>query len=423
VKLLYHARRSRFIRHNSIFFIGSAAVGALNYLYYPIMGRLLTPISFGEVQTLVSLFLQIAIFLSVLGLVTINIVANYRDDAMRNIVVLEFEKLALAVGLLLFVGTFIFQNSLKHFLQFDSALPFVLLMLALLVTVPLTFRGAFLRGCQRFGQASLVNLVGAGGKLILAVLFIAIGYGTAGAIGGLIAAQLAACALAFYWAKRSGLQTPVTYTRWRLPDLRVVAPELRYGGVVLVTSLAITLQYSIDVVIVKHYFDPHTAGLYAAIAGVARIIFFLTASIALVLMPMVRVGASPAANRRLLVKSLALLGAAGVPVLGLFMLAPERVVAILMGAQYEHVARLLPMLSASIFIVSLVNLIATYYLALRRQAIALVVAMGAVLTYVLIIGNHASPEAVVRSLFIGSITMLAILAVWMAGGKLRELMI
>ena len=72
VGFLRHARRSRFLRHNSVFFISAVAVGALNYLYYPIMGRLLNTAQFGEVQTLISLFLQIAIFLSVLGLVTIK---------------------------------------------------------------------------------------------------------------------------------------------------------------------------------------------------------------------------------------------------------------------------------------------------------------------------------------------------------------
>jgi len=420
VKLLQHARRSRFIRHNSIFFIGSAAVGALNYLYYPVMGRLLSPASFGEVQTLVSLFLQITIFLSVLGLVTINIVTNYRDDETRNVVILEFEKLALAFGIVLFISTAIFQNSLKHFLQFNSTLPFLLLMAALVVTVPLTFRGAFLRGQQRFGQASLVNILSAAGKLVLAAGFVVVGYGSAGAIGGLVGAQIVACVCAVRWATRSGLRVPATHRRWRLPNIRTVLPELRYGGIVLITSLAITLQYSIDVVVIKHYFDPRTAGLYAAVAGVARILFFLTASIALVLMPMARLDAPAADNRRLLVKSIGLLSAVGLPVLALFVWAPNQVVTLLMGHQYVGVSQLLPRLSIAIFIISLVNLLTTYYLALRRAAIALIAGLGALVTYVFIAVHHGSPQAIVNSLLFGSITMLVILGVWMVSQYKRE---
>ena len=71
---------SAFLRHNAIFFVGAVAVGALNYLYYPILGRMLNIESFGEVQTLVSLFVQLQIFLTVMSQVTVNVVANYEDE-------------------------------------------------------------------------------------------------------------------------------------------------------------------------------------------------------------------------------------------------------------------------------------------------------------------------------------------------------
>jgi O-antigen/teichoic acid export membrane protein len=98
VNMLHRARSSVFLRHNAIFFIGSVAVGLLNYLYYPVIGRLLSPVAFGEVQTLISLFLQVAIFLMVLGLVTINIVANYKSDTERDAVIFEFPEPAEAVS-------------------------------------------------------------------------------------------------------------------------------------------------------------------------------------------------------------------------------------------------------------------------------------------------------------------------------------
>ena len=72
-------RSSDFLRNNAIFFAGSVLVGALNYLYYPLIGRLVSPATFGEIQTLVSLFLQFTIFLNVLGMITVNIMANYSN--------------------------------------------------------------------------------------------------------------------------------------------------------------------------------------------------------------------------------------------------------------------------------------------------------------------------------------------------------
>jgi O-antigen/teichoic acid export membrane protein len=411
VNISHVVRQSTFLRHNLIFFVGSVAVGVLNYLYYPIMGRMLSPAAFGEVQTLISLFLQVTIFLMVLGLVTINIVANYSSPEKRDAVVLEFEHLALFASIALLVLTVIFQNQLKHFLQFDESWPFILLMLALVASVPFTFRGAFLRGKQKFGLASLVNVIGAASKILFSVVLVAVGAGTSGAIGGLVAAQATACAFAAGWARKHGLVRPKGQTLLRLPNIALLKPELRYGLLVLIGSLLVTLQYSIDIVVVKHYFDPHTAGLYAGMASVARIVFFLTASVALVLMPMVKIHAPARTNHALLFKSLALLGIAGIPVLAIFIIAPERMVTALMGNGYASVSYLLPQLSVTIFTVSALNLIVSYYLALRRYAVAPIIIIGAVVTYALLLTRHDTLSAIVNDLLIGSITMLSLILV------------
>ncbi len=53
-----------FLRHNAIFWSASLFVSFLNYLYYPVLGRLLDPTSFGETQTIISIFTQVDRFLS-----------------------------------------------------------------------------------------------------------------------------------------------------------------------------------------------------------------------------------------------------------------------------------------------------------------------------------------------------------------------
>lgn len=410
--LLRQVRKSQFLRDNAIYLIGSIVVGVLNYVYYPVLGRMLAPSAFGEVQTLVSLFLQISIFLSVLGLITVNVVANYQDEQARNAVVLEFEKLAFVISVALLLATVVFQSSLKHFLHFNSSLPFVILMLSVVATVPFTFRGAFVRGKQKFGVSAISTVIGASAKLLFSVLLVLVGLGTAGAIGGLILAQAVAAAYVAWWALRLGLKSKQGAKRRALPDMRLLLPELRYGALVLVGSLVITLQYSIDILVVKHYFDAHTAGLYAGVASVARIIFFLTASIALVLMPSVRLHQTPQENHRLLMKSLILFAGLSVPTLLVFIGFPKLVIGLLMGSSYEAMAGLLPKLGLAICVIAALNLFVSYYLALRRYGIAVVVLMGGLTTYALMLRHHSSPSAVVSSLLIGSLAMVGLLAVW-----------
>lgn len=400
---------SAFLRHNAIFFAGSVGVGALNYLYYPILGRLLPPTAFGEVQTLVSFFLQLSIFLSVMGLVTVNVSANYDNAAHRNRVIFDLERIALLVSLGLLALSVLFASQLQHFFRFHDSLPFVVLVLAIVVSVPFTFRGAFVRGRQGFGVASVSNLIASAAKIIFSVIFVSLGLSTVGAIGGVVAAQLTALVYIAYWARRMGLGG--TGLHWlSRPDLTLLRPELKYAGMVLVTSLLITLQFSIDILVVKHYFDAHTAGLYAGIATVARIIFFLTGSIAQVLMPSVKLKNTTFQNRQLLKKSCMLLAATGLPVLLLFVLAPEEIVHLLMGSAYGEYAHLLPILSVAIFAVAITNLVVSYYMSLRRYWIALVVVAGASVTYGMMILHHATLRSVIESLLVGSLSMLVLIA-------------
>lgn len=406
--------RSPFLRHNAIFFCSSIAVGALNYVYYPILGRLLTPVAFGEVQALVSFFLQLGIFLTVLGLVTVNVAANYSDEKRRNDVIFELERVALAVSIILLLISIALRTQLQHFFQFNDSLPFVVLVLAVVVSVPFTFRSSYVRGRHGFGVASIANLLASAAKIVFSVALVLLGLGTVGAIWGVVAAQVLAFVYAAYWAKRMGLLRAAG-SKWRAPDLRLLGPELRYSGMVLITSLVITLQFSIDILVVKHYFDARIAGLYAGIATVARIIFFLTGSISQVLMPSVKLRNSNLENRKLLRRSFYMLGIVSAPAVLLFIYAPDFIVRILMGTQYLAYASLLPLLSVAIFVVSIVNLVVSYYMALRRYSIAIATLLGGTVTYVLMISNHSSLRGIIISLLIGSLSMLFFVAGLAAG--------
>jgi O-antigen/teichoic acid export membrane protein len=361
----------------------------------------------------------LSIFLTVLSLVIVNIVTNAADEKIRNMLVFEFERLALLVSSGVLILSLLFQKQLQHFLQFESSWPFPLLALCMVVTVPFILRGALLRGKQRFGLMSAGNIIAAGAKIVLSVALVSVGLGTIGAIGGIVLAQIVACVFVAAWAFKLGLRNE-SGKAFRLPNMSLLKPELRYGAFVLLGSLAITLQYSLDIIIVKHYFDAHVAGLYAGVASVARVVFFLTASISQVLISSVRMHHTPKANAALLIRSVIMLCALGIPALLLLTLAPAPIIRLLMGGAYGAMASLLPKLSLAIFIVSILNLLTAYYLALRQYSIALVSSIGVALTYLLIIWHHSTPAAVVNGMLYGSILMFGLAALWIASSKLKE---
>ncbi len=411
--ILRAAQSSEFLRHNAIFFAGSMAIGALNYLYYPILGRMLAPAAFGEVQTIVTLFLQLAVFLGVIGNLTVNIVANHPGEKAAQRTMMELERLALIVSVICLAVTAIIAPQLRNFFQFKDTLPFIVLAVAMVISVPATFRSAYLRGSKAFGAASVAGLISAAAKLLLSVLFVKLGWGVSGAIFGLVIAQALSYLYAAMQAQRSGYKTPSGASWFTLPNIKLIQPELKYAGLVLVCSLTTTMLYSVDVIAVKHYFDAHTAGLYAGLATVARIMFFLTGSIAQVLLPSVKLKQPSSANRAVLAKSAVLTSMVGGGVLLMFWIMPSRVVNLLMGEGYEPYAHLLPRLSLVIFTVSLLNLVMLYFMALRRYAIGFLGILGITVTCGLVGMYHDSPQAIIDSMLYGVTGLGVSIMVWL----------
>lgn len=410
--LFKRLKQSDFLRHNAVFFFGSVGVGVLNYLYYPILARMMEPASFGEVQTIVSLFLQLTVFMQVLNMVVVNIVVNYKKPDEVNRTIFELEKLAVLIASCLVLASVFLGPWLKNALQFQSEAPFIALALAILVSMPLTFRSGFVRAKHRFGATSLSQAIGAGGKIILSAALVAIGLSTLGATLGIIGAQLLALAYIGVVAARLGFKRPDDARYFRKVNFAAIKQELPFSGAVLVSSLSVMLLMSIDMLAIKYYFPPEEAGLYAGVTSVARAIFFFTTSIAFVLLPHVKLTNTASQNRQLLVKSAGLLFLVGGVGLAIFTLLPNEIIKILMGQEYAQLSQLLPPLSLAIFIISFINLFFAYFLALRVKIISLVGIMGFVAALVAIAVHHGSMREVVDSILLGSIITLGLLALF-----------
>lgn len=396
-------RNNEFLKHNAIFFTGSVFVGVLNYLYYPIIGRILPPASFGEVQTLVSLFLQFTIFLNVLGMITVNIITNYADTRKAHQTIVELEKFAAYLSLGLLAFSLLCGEYLRQSLRFDSSLPFAALALALIVSIPLTFRSAYARSQKRFGIAVSSQLIGALCKLMFSIGLVVLGLGTLGAIGGIVVAQFVAFLYAARWAGRLGFSQPQGSNYSKLPDMRAILPELKYAGLVFTGLFCVTLLMSIDILVVKYLFDAETAGLYAGIATVARIIFFLSAPIAQVLLPSLKISDTPDQSFRQFKKSLLITLIVSAPVLFVCVLTPDFVVMLLMGAAYAPYAHLLPQLALAVFLLSIANLFCMYSLSLRQKAGLVFCGLGLLPSLVLMTARHSTPDQIVENILSGAL--------------------
>ena len=400
------AKSSPFLRHNATFLAGSLAVAALNYFFYLVLGRLLSPADFGEVQTLTSLFTQAAIFLTILTYVTIHVTVNVADEQERNQTLLGLERLAMLVGCGLLALALVLVNQLRGFLQFTESWPFVALIAALTLSIPLAFRMAFLRGQKQFLRASLTDGVGSAAKLLLAPVFVLLGGRSLGAISALAISQVLSLIVGTVWARQAGFRgSAFGATRLRFDLLK---PHLKHAGAVLLGAGGITLMQTLDIISIKHYFSATEAGLYAGITTIAGIVYFLMAPITGVLITLVSSKQLTRQNQLRLKGSLALMVALGGSALLAMTLFPELIIKLLVGSKYLADAHYLPRIGLAMLLLAVANALMMYHIALKRYAYSL----AGIVIFTIMLGlmraNHDTIGHAINNIVLGSFLLLIV---------------
>lgn len=396
-------KQDDFLKHNFILFCGSMVVAVFNYLYHPILGRMLSVEEFGEVQALISLFLQFTIIAGVFRIMIINIVSNSSDEEAQESVSALYK---VAIYLILSISLAIIALSpfLKNFFQFHSAYPFVILGVILFSGIPITFGEATLQGKHRFKEISISQSIASVGKLLFAIIFVAWGWSTSGAVFGIIVAQIFSI---LYLAGKTKDILKIEHKNIQISEK--IKKNFKYALLVLIVSLTTSFLFSFDVLVVKHYFSSEIAGLYGGVSIIARIVYFVTASIVGVMLPSIKVKDLSGNNAKVLRRSMLLIVFIGGFALIFFTLFPELVIKSMLGERYLVYAGLLPLLSVTLFLVSIINLLLSYFLAIRNFKAANFSIIGIVMIVALSLLHHDSLLAVVQNSFMTSLTVIVII--------------
>jgi O-antigen/teichoic acid export membrane protein len=397
--------QDKFLKNNAIYFCGTLIVSIFNYIYHPTLGRMMSVEEFGEVQTLISLFSQLAIPVGIFGIIVLNIVSNQKtkEDSRETILMLYKFAMMIAIG----IGSLIIICSplLKSFFNFSSIYPFISLAVILILGFLLTFRLAVLQATQNFKTVSIGQIFASSGRLIFAAVLVYAGWSSFGAISAIILAQVVAF---LYIAPKA--KKVFDFSGWNIKISREkIKEELKYGSLILAVSLCVTFLYTADVMIVKHYFPNETAGLYSGVSIIARIIFFITGSIVGVLMPSVKLKDEGNSNSKILKKSLLLVFGLGGTALIFFSLFPELIIKILIGERYLIYAPLLPKLSLLLFLTSVLNLLFYYLLALRNYKIAFIAIAGISISAISSFFYHNTLIHIINNFLFGAFVILGLL--------------
>ncbi len=377
-------------------------VAVLNYLYHPVMSRMLSVEDFGEVQVLFSILALVGVPLGIFNIIALNLYTN--NNSYTSSVVQQFSLLTAYVAgatAFLLILTAPFVTSL---LKLSSITELFIVAGIIIVTAITIFGKAHLQASHRFGITSIANAIGAGGKLLAAIFLVYIGFDVTGAIGGLAVAAL----LTFFYVQlyaKEYLALPKLKKVKLTPELK---KELHFGLIVLCGTGLITFLTMADVIFAKYLFTPEVAGLYSGISVVGRIVLFLTASIAGVLLAHVKISAPVQENQKFLRQGLILTTLISGGTLLLFILAPKLVISILVGSEYSTLAHLLPPLGIYLFLVALINMYVCYGIALRQKSVIIIGIFGILSTVLFVSVLAATPIGLVTGFLISSALTLTL---------------
>ena len=257
---------------------------------------------------------------------------------------------------------------LGHLLDISStaAVGVTLASLVTALAVPIAF-GALL-GYQRFYAVGALYVLPFALRLALVAATATAGYRLGGAATAIFVSAVVT-ALVAVWLLRGRLARA---TRSARPAL---TPFLQYLWPVFVGLLGIALLTTVDLLIVRARFDATDAGAYAAASAFARVAFFLPATILAVVFP--RTAARQARGeetRDILGRSLIVTAAFGLALALFYGMTGRGLLHTSFGAEFAEGGKYLVLLTLSMTIYSLANVLVGFHLSRDERRYAWIVA-------------------------------------------------
>lgn len=379
-------------RQVGIIFISSMVGNISNYLFQIYMGRSLGPVDYGILASLFSLFTILSVPAGVLQTVTAKYASNFRAHGELGKVaklVKDLLKRVSLIGLVGFVLFIIASKSISSFLQIPSRLPVIITGVALIFSIISPIVVGAIQGLQAFGWLGADMIIAALAKLSFGIFFVYLGFKVNGALLGLILGGLAGILFLIIPLKSS-------FTKNMVDSDFSFSEVYKYFLPTSIVLLCFMIITNIDLILVKHFFDPTQAGHYAAASMVAKILLYLPGAIVLVMFPKTsELHALNKEHRPILKKSLfygiLLCGAA----LLLFLTIPAFIVKSLYGNQYVSIIPLIGIISSAMCFFALANILFLYQLSIHELRFLKTLTIGTIAEVILIVLFHASLTQVI----------------------------
>lgn len=376
-----------FLKNIIVVFSGNFIGNFLNLLFQLLIAHKLSPSDFAAFNSLLSIFMLIFMPLSSLQFVVAKYCAEYKalaQGSKLSFLITDFIRKSVILAVSFFIIFWFASGHILNALKINSpASGYLLAAVIALACLTPVFLGA-IQGLEFFGRLSLTLVVTGIFKLVIAVVFIVLGCRIAGALGALFISNAVNIFL-FYFFLRHFISFKAAKENINYQEV------LGYALPVTLSSFCFIALVNMDMILVKYFFTPQEAGVYALSQMAGKIFLFLPSAISIVMFPRVSgLNASNSDTTHTLKRSLFYAAALCVIACFVYNLFPSFILRILTGKAFAESVALGRFFSLSMSLFSLLFVLTTYFLSIKNLRFIKYLVLSVVFQFLGIILFHKS---------------------------------
>lgn len=349
--------------------IGSNSANFVAYIYHLIIGRLLGPAPYGNLAAVLSVLGMFSTAFVFMSLVIVKFVSAAKKKELPDLLS-WFNRKTISIGAAITLLLLLATPFLSSFLHIESKIMIFNGPILFFFFLSLTYR-SFLQGILRFKEVVLATNGEFITRFLFSLIFVLIGLSVFGATLGIFLSSVVGYIL----------------SRLFLKEFRATGGEegfkggkevISYAAPLFLISLAQNSIFSTDVILVKHFFDSHDAGIYASLSTLGKIIFYGSGPIGSVMFPLVSQRHSMGKDYlRIFFISFLITSAIAGAILLIYFLLPELAIGLLYGEKFLSAAPYLVWFGVFMTIFTLSSLIVSFYLSRGQTNIIILVVLAA----------------------------------------------
>ncbi len=407
------------ISGSAVIFLGSILSSFFNFLFNLFMTRNLSVVDYGTVASVLSTTTLFGLISGSFVPTIIRFTGQYfaiNDLASVKGVYKRIFMISLFFGICTLLFFTFYSKQLADFFHIEQAYLLPLVGLMSFFSYLLLVNTTLIQAKLSFRYLSFVNLLAAVSRLGTGIFFVLLGFGVLGVLWANLLSTIVQYMASF-------LPLMFLFKHYQSKSIIGVKEVIRYGIPTSLCMFVLTSFVTTDIILVKHFFSPHEAGLYSGISLIGRVIFFFTAPIGTAMFPMVIQRRTRQENYRAIFELALLLVFLSSIVISLFYyLFPDFTITFFIkNSQYLSLSPLLGLFGLFISLYAVLYIVIHYFLSIEKKKIVYPVCIGGVLQILLIVLFHKDFfQVLVVSISVISLLLLYLLLYYLKSERYEK---